>query len=305
MDFCGFFQGKSSEFAWTPEIPYTMHPLKKKSPKVRGPNVEHNFIILKLSGTLGTSRISCQKVLFPRVSQDIPNFLAPTPSRRRPPPHPKISGPKTLGLGSFFFREERSVHGHHRKKIFWGTFLASKKNFPGRWWIQKPYENQENHIYHRNLSSAAPIFFGKEKFCTGAGRCMLSFSQFFPEQMLKFITSRSVTWRCLKDFLIFLRKFNLGCFFTPPSMRNRRSQFSAISMALPPDSLPLSIHFDRFSVIFNQFNQFQSVLIKFNQFQSVWLRYFRNPCDRDPPTRNFKTLIKFFKNSLKTLNVYF
>ena len=29
MDFCGFFQGKSSEFAWLPEIPYTMHPLKK------------------------------------------------------------------------------------------------------------------------------------------------------------------------------------------------------------------------------------------------------------------------------------
>ena len=29
MDFCGFFQGKSSEFAWIPEIPYTMHPLKK------------------------------------------------------------------------------------------------------------------------------------------------------------------------------------------------------------------------------------------------------------------------------------
>ena len=29
MDFCGFFQGKSSEFAWIPEIPYTMHLLKK------------------------------------------------------------------------------------------------------------------------------------------------------------------------------------------------------------------------------------------------------------------------------------
>ena len=29
MDFCLFFQGMSSEFAWSPEIPYTMHPLKK------------------------------------------------------------------------------------------------------------------------------------------------------------------------------------------------------------------------------------------------------------------------------------
>ena len=30
----------------------------------------------------------------------------------------------------------------------------------------------------------------------------------------------------------------------------------------------------------------------------------RNPCDRDPPTRNFKNF-KFFKNSLKILNIYF
>ena len=29
MDFCGFLQGKSSEFAWILEIPYTMHPLKE------------------------------------------------------------------------------------------------------------------------------------------------------------------------------------------------------------------------------------------------------------------------------------
>ena len=29
MDFCGFSQGKSSDLTWIPEIPYTMHPLKK------------------------------------------------------------------------------------------------------------------------------------------------------------------------------------------------------------------------------------------------------------------------------------
>ena len=74
-------------------------------------------------------------------------------------------------------REEKSVHNHHRKESFWRTFLASKKTFPGRWWIQKPYKNQENHIHHRNLSSVDPIFFCKEKFCTGAGRCAVSFSQ--------------------------------------------------------------------------------------------------------------------------------
>ena len=49
------------------------------------------------------------------------------------------------------------------KEIFWRTFLASKKNFPGRWWIQKPYKNQENHIHHRNLSSVDPIFFLQRK----------------------------------------------------------------------------------------------------------------------------------------------
>ena len=35
-----------------------------------------------------------------------------------------------------------------------------------------------------------------------------------------------------------------------------------------------------------------------------WLRYFRNPCDRDPPTRNFKNF-KFFENSLKYLTFTF
>ena len=42
-------------------------------------------------------------VRFPWVSKGIPNILAPTPSRGRPPPHPKIPGPKSLGLGSFYF----------------------------------------------------------------------------------------------------------------------------------------------------------------------------------------------------------
>ena len=55
-------------------------------------------------------------------------------------------------------------------------------------------------------------------------------------------------------------------FFTLPSMRNHRNQFSAISMGFPPDSRRLSIHFGRFSVIFNQF---QSISVSFSQFQSV------------------------------------
>ena len=41
--------------------------------------------------------ISFQKVWFPWVSKDIPNFLAPTPSRGRPPPHPaRIFGQKKV-----------------------------------------------------------------------------------------------------------------------------------------------------------------------------------------------------------------
>ena len=38
-------------------------------------------------------------VWFPWVWKDILNFLAPTASSGRPPPHPKISGSKSLGLG--------------------------------------------------------------------------------------------------------------------------------------------------------------------------------------------------------------
>ena len=61
------------------------------------------------------------------------------------------------------YREERSAHDHHRKKIFWGTFLASKKNFPGRWWIQKPYENQKNHISTTGIFPLWPQFFSAKK----------------------------------------------------------------------------------------------------------------------------------------------
>ena len=59
------------------------------------------------SGTAGYPSkipgISRQKNLIPLVSRDIPNFLAPTPSRGRPLPHRKISGLESLGLCSFSF----------------------------------------------------------------------------------------------------------------------------------------------------------------------------------------------------------
>ena len=39
--------------------------------------------------------------------------------------------------------------------------------------MQKPYENQENHIYHRNLSSVAPIFSAKRSSSLEQGVCFL------------------------------------------------------------------------------------------------------------------------------------
>ena len=63
--------------------------------------IEHNFFFSNFSGTAGISRqnpgISRQKSLVSLVSRDIPNFSAPTPSRGRPPAHPKTSGPRPSG----------------------------------------------------------------------------------------------------------------------------------------------------------------------------------------------------------------
>ena len=82
---------------------------RKKNSTVRyyrGRELNPNIFFSNFSGASGISRqnprISRQKSLIPWVSRDIPNFLAPTPSCGRPPPHQKISGLKSLGLGSFF-----------------------------------------------------------------------------------------------------------------------------------------------------------------------------------------------------------
>ena len=76
--------------------------MTKINKSVRGPELNTIF-----SQTLRTSPgypgkspgISRQKVRFPHVSKDIPNFLDPTPSRGRPSPNPKISGPRRFGFG--------------------------------------------------------------------------------------------------------------------------------------------------------------------------------------------------------------
>ena len=73
----------------------------------RGRKSNTNFFFSNFSGTAGISRqnpgIPRQKSLIFLVSRDIPNFLAPAPSRGRPPPRPKFSGvTRTFGFGFVF-----------------------------------------------------------------------------------------------------------------------------------------------------------------------------------------------------------
>ena len=80
--------------------PLTAHQMRLQAP-----------FFLKLFGhtreTPGKSRDIPPKSFFPWVSKDIPKFLAPHRSRGTPAPHPKISRPKSLALGSFFFPEQK------------------------------------------------------------------------------------------------------------------------------------------------------------------------------------------------------
>ena len=75
------------------------------TPKPRERKLNTNFFFSNFVGTAGISRqnpgISQQTILISLVSRDIPNFLAPTRSRGRSLPKRKISGLKSLGLGSF------------------------------------------------------------------------------------------------------------------------------------------------------------------------------------------------------------
>ena len=80
-----------------------------------------NCFFSNFSGSGRISRqnpgISRQTSLISLVSRDIPNFLAPTHSRGRPPPHQKISGLKSLGLGSFFVPEYELTPEYCGKKV--------------------------------------------------------------------------------------------------------------------------------------------------------------------------------------------
>ena len=90
-----------------------------------------NLFFSNFLGSSGISRqnpgISRPKSLISLVSRDIPNFLAPTPSRGRPLSHRKISGLKILGLCSFLYQKKRDVRRRplrqfYRRLAFFGSF---------------------------------------------------------------------------------------------------------------------------------------------------------------------------------------
>ena len=114
-------------------VPQFLGKNVKRGPTYRERKLNTNFLFSNFSGNSGISRqnpgISRPKSLISLVSRDVSNFLAPTRSRGRPPPHPKISGPKSLGLGSFFLPEH---------KLFQGGDFGVKKGVPNMpFWATK------------------------------------------------------------------------------------------------------------------------------------------------------------------------
>ena len=74
---------------------------------LREPKLSTNPFFSNFSGTPGISRqksrdIPPKSLVFPGFRRTYRTFLVPTRSRGRPPPHLKISGPKSFGVGSFF-----------------------------------------------------------------------------------------------------------------------------------------------------------------------------------------------------------
>ena len=105
-----FQSAKICESAVLSEAPkpvlFTYFPDFQKPYFSRERKLNPNFFFSNFSGTSGISRqnpgISRPKSLISLVSRDVSNFLAPARSRGRPLPNWIISGPKSVGLGSFF-----------------------------------------------------------------------------------------------------------------------------------------------------------------------------------------------------------
>ena len=89
-----------------------------------------NFYFSNFSGSSGISRqnpgISRPKCLISLVSRDIPNFLAPTNSRGRPPTRPANVRTKKFGFGFLF--QKPGNHPNFRKNA-----LGAKRPFSELW----------------------------------------------------------------------------------------------------------------------------------------------------------------------------
>ena len=114
----------------------------------------------------------------PAKSRDIPpdisNFLAPTPSRGRPLPHRRISGPKSLGLGSFVF--PHSCVKFLKKKIL-VSVKHSCPQFWGRKWLRQFYGRLEFlfSLCRKTSMSIKFLVLGGGGFGVGGGKCRFYF----------------------------------------------------------------------------------------------------------------------------------
>ena len=95
------------------------------------------FFFSNFSGAAGISHqnpvIFRPKSLISLASRDIPNFLAPIPSRGRPLPHRKISGLKSLGLRSFSCLRSQTIANRR-------DFLSQTSPLPTK--LQEPNRNR-------------------------------------------------------------------------------------------------------------------------------------------------------------------
>ena len=112
-------------------------------------------------------RISRQKVWFPRVLKDIPNFLAPTPAGGRPPAHPKISGPaKSFGLGSVFFPDFRKKKKDRGLPLPLGRGVCETESKKGRARDKKPFIHRVYSARREIETMVSDHGLGKD-FCVG------------------------------------------------------------------------------------------------------------------------------------------
>ena len=164
------------------------------------------------------------------------NFLWPKTAHLGPPFGPKIA-PKYF-MWVPFLRPFPGNHPNEAYKLFfwgpkWGVLGGGQKVY-----VQKVY-----------VLSLFPMDEGRKDRVVKRGAC---------DCRDRCISTNARSMSITKD------SSRLRCFFAPPSMRNRRSQFSAYFTGFPPILVDLeSISADFLSI----FNQFQSILTSFNQFQ--------------------------------------